>query len=467
MGRISHCGALARAAWADRGRTTPGQRLRSEMEFLPAALALIETPPSPGARGLLWGSLVFIAITLAWAFLGELDIIAVARGRIVPSGQVKVVQPLETAVVRRLLVRDGLPVRKGQLLIELDATGLGADRERVQDGLDDAALAAARARSLLAAARAGAASARPLAVSGERRTERREAANRLLAAEYQAYRGELATLDAEARHLQAQQATLEAMLDKLEALQPLLEQRASDLQRLLDQHFVPRHDYLDAENRRTENVREIEVQRRRAGEVAALVVRQREQRAATVADFERRTRETLLQAEQQLAQWRQEGARLRSRAGLLELRAPVDGTVQQLAVHTEGGVVTGAQPLLVIVPANERLEIDAVVENKDIGFIHPGQEAVVKVEAFPFTRYGMLQGRVVNLSLDAVADEKRGLMYQARVLLDRAAMTVEGRRVPLLPGMAVSVEIKTGRRRIIDYFLSPVLQYGSESARER
>lgn len=459
--------AVWRAAWAERDQLAPDQRLKSELEFLPAALELMETPPSHTARWLLWGTLAFIVIALAWSIFGQLDIIAVAQGKIVPSGQVKVVQPLENAVVRRLLVRDGMQVKKGQLLIELDATELGADQEKVQSSLVDATLAAARARSLLAAVQAGASVARPVAASAGLPADKLLEANRLLASEYQAFRSELMTRDAEALHLLAQKATTQETLNKLQALAPLYEQRAADLKRLLEKNYVPRHEYLEQENRRTETVKEMDVQRRRLGEIDALIAQQREQREATIAGFVRQTREALVQAEQQLVQLQQEGVKLRSRSDLLELRAPVDGTVQQLAVHTEGGVVTEAQPLLVIVPANERLEIDAMVENKDIGFINKGQTAEVKVEAFPFTRYGILHGKVVNVSLDAIADEKRGLLYQTRVLLDQTSIGVEGKQVPLVPGMAVSVEIKTGKRRVIDYFLSPVLQYGNESVRER
>lgn len=459
--------AVFRAAWAERDQLAPDQRLKSELEFLPAALELMETPPSHTARWLLWGTLAFIVIALAWSIFGQLDIIAVAQGKIVPSGQVKVVQPLENAVVRRLLVRDGMQVKKGQLLIELDATELGADQEKVQSSLVDATLAAARARSLLAAVQANASVARPVPASTELPADKLLEANRLLASEYQAFRSELMTRDAEALHLLAQKATTQETLNKLQALAPLYEQRAADLKRLLEKNYVPRHEYLEQENRRTETVKEMDVQRRRLGEIDALIAQQREQREATIAGFVRQTREALVQAEQQLVQLQQEGVKLRSRSDLLELRAPVDGTVQQLAVHTEGGVVTEAQPLLVIVPANERLEIDAMVENKDIGFINKGQEAEVKVEAFPFTRYGILHGKVVNVSLDAIADEKRGLLYQTRVLMDQASIGVEGKQVPLVPGMAVTVEIKTGRRRVIDYFLSPVLQHGSESVRER
>lgn len=456
-----------REAWAEREKLAPQARLQSELEFLPAALELMETPPSHTARWVLWGTIAFVVIAITWSIFGKLDIVAVAQGKVVPAGQVKVVQPYERAVVKRLLVRDGMQVKKGQLLIELDASELGAEQQKVRSSSTDALLAAARARALLNAAQKGAVIPASLHDLPGVPQESLQEANRLLAAEYQSYRTQLITLDAEAQHLQAQQATTRESLSKLQALYPLQEQRVADLNRLLEKNYVPRHQYLDEESRRMEMAKEMDVQRRRLAETDTLVTHQNEQRAAAIAEFTRRTREQLTQAEQQLAQLGQDTIKLESRSDLLQLRAPVDGTVQQLAVHTEGGVVTEAQPLLVVVPTNEQLEIEAMVENKDIGFINKGQQAEVKVESFPFTRYGILDGKVVNVSLDAVADEKRGLLYQTRILLDRDWIGVEGKRVQLVPGMAVTIEVKTGKRRVIDYFLSPVMQYGSEAAGER
>jgi hemolysin D len=174
------------------------------------------------------------------------------------------------------------------------------------------------------------------------------------------------------------------------------------------------------------------------------------------------------------------------RSKLQRLTAPVDGTVQQLAVHTVGGVVTPAQPLLEVVPRGSKLEIEAVVANKDVGFVHAGQEAEIKVDTFNFTKYGMLHGHVQSVSADAVQrdrnpsatqsatdqkstdDGKAGdLAYTARVTLDQTQMDVDGAAVNLSPGMAVTVEIKTGSRRIISYLLSPLLRFKQESLRER
>ena len=151
----------------------------------------------------------------------------------------------------------------------------------------------------------------------------------------------------------------------------------------------------------------------------------------------------------------------------MTLTAPVTGTVQQLAIHTVGGVVTEAQALMAIVPDDETIEVEVMVENKDIGFVKPGQVAVVKLETFPYTRYGYLEGVVDHVSYDAVQDEQRGLIFPARVRLNKTHFMIDDTRVNLTSGMSVTAEIKIGKRRVIDYFLSPLREYKDEGLREK
>ena len=199
----------------------------------------------------------------------------------------------------------------------------------------------------------------------------------------------------------------------------------------------------------------------------------------------------LVKADAKAAGLSQDLIKAARKTGLQQLTAPVDGTVQQLAVHTVGGVVTPAQALLVVVPADSHLEIEATVSNRDIGFVRPGQTADIKVDTFNYTRYGLLHGKVEGVSADAVTPDKRedapnakptGLdkegsaasdtgsrepVYSARVSLEKTTMVIDDQSTELLPGMAVTVEIKTGSRRMISYLLSPLLRYGHESMRER
>ena len=218
--------------------------------------------------------------------------------------------------------------------------------------------------------------------------------------------------------------------------------------------------------------------------VAALV----QTRAQTAAEYRRTRFEELTKAEQKAAGFAQDVIKAERRTKLQVLTAPVDGVVQQLAVHTVGGVVTPAQALLAVVPLDSHLEIEAMVSNRDIGFVHADQEAEIKIDTFSFTRYGLLHGKVLNVSQDAIARDKpqdksndkapgaenstsepkgQELNYAARVSLDRTQMQVDDKLVNLSPGMAVTVEIKTGTRRIISYLLSPLLRYKQEVLRER
>ena len=208
-------------------------------------------------------------------------------------------------------------------------------------------------------------------------------------------------------------------------------------------------------------------QRSRLKELSATVQAARAERTSLVAETRRIALDTLNDAEQKTTGYGQELVKSEARKGYMTLIAPVDGTVQQLAVHTVGGVVTEAQVLMMVVPQDHVLEVEAFLDNKDIGFVNPDQIAEVKIETFPFTKYGTIPATVTHVSHDAISDEKKGLIYSTRVKLARATMQVEDKTVHLSPGMAVTVEIKTGQRRVIEYFLSPLLQHTNESLRER
>ncbi len=193
----------------------------------------------------------------------------------------------------------------------------------------------------------------------------------------------------------------------------------------------------------------------------------RGQRAELTAELRRATLDSISEGQRKAAALEQELLKADTRGKLMKLTSPVDGTVQQLAVHTEGGVMTPAQPLMMIVPRDDVLEVEAFLDNKDIGFVKAGQEAEVKIETFQYTKYGTIHARVMSVSHDAINDEKRGLIYSTRVKMDKSAILVDGTEVNLSPGMAVSVEIKTDKRRVIEYFLSPLMQHASESLQER
>lgn len=458
-----------------------------ELEFLPAALEIVETPPSPIGRAIALVLVGAFALAIAWASVGTVDIIATAQGRVVPSGRVKVVQPFQTGVIREIHVSDGQKVRAGQLLIELDPTMDRAEQEHIQSDLIAAKLDVARLRAALSNAPDPAVVfdppdvADPTMIANERL---------LLVSETRAQRAKLAALDRQAAEKAAQRDTASATIAKISAEIPLQQQRVDMRKYLFDQGLGSKLLYLEEDQQLVTNQKELDVQKSRMNESEEAVQALVEQRAQAVSDYEQRLSDELVKAAAKVGELTQDVIRAARKTGLQRLTAPVDGTVQQLAVHTVGGVVTPAEHLLVVVPADSHLEVEALVSNRDIGFVHAGQRADIKIDTFSYTRYGLLHGDVESVSADAVTPDQRDNSpnarpteldkrvaptdtaakepaYAARVSLDRTAMLIDQERVDLTPGMAVTVEIKTGTRRIISYLLSPLLRYGHESLRER
>ncbi len=453
-----------------------------EPEYLPAVLEVERTPPPLSARCLIWATIALLATALTWAAVGRVDIVSVAPGIVVPAGRTKTIQPLENAVVTAIHVREGQRVASGQILIELDATAAMADRDRLD---------AERARSAGDRARLGALLEilASHAVGGSAGETKTAAASRVVGAgrdapdprrpalavvqrqrlhEQQAeFEAILGTLDRQMDEKRAERLGAEARLRQFVVTLPLLGEEVEAHRRLLARGMVARVRWLALERERIAAQQELAAQRHRQTALGAALATIGRQRDSVVAQYRARWLGELADAEARFRSAEEELVKAERRVELQRLRAPVAGTVQQLSTHTVGGVVTAAQPLMLIVPDDAALEIEARVANKDIGFVREGQEAVIKVEAFDFTRYGVVDGRVRKLSRDAFATPTGERVYLAHVTLTARAVQVDGRRTPLAAGMAVTTEIRTGRRRLIEFLLSPLLRYRDESARER
>jgi len=433
--------------------------MRFEREFLPAALEAVETPAPALPRAVLWAIVAALSFAISWAWVGKIDMVAVAPGKVIAADKTKVIQPLEVGIVKRILVTDGQKVKAGEVLIELDAAATGADTERQREAMMAARLEAARndalARGTSLKAPAGAGKAQV------------EAEARAMATQSQEQRAKLAELDAEITRRTAELNSVKELAAKLAQTLPIAQRRAEDYKRLYDQKFVSEHGYLEREQARIENERDLAYQEARVQQLAAAIEEVRRKRDSLVAEFERTAVSAKVDADKRAGLLAQELVKAETRQHQQTLTAPVDGVVQQLAVHTVGGVVTPAQTLMVIAPSDYQAEVEAMLENRDVGFVRAGQHVEVKVDTFPFTRYGTIPGTVTFVSSDAVQDEKRGLVFQARVKLDKPALRVDERDVSLTPGMAVTAEIATARRRVIDFFLDPVRKITGEALIER
>ncbi|MCI1003251.1 HlyD family type I secretion periplasmic adaptor subunit [Herbaspirillum sp. C7C8] len=410
---------------------------QQEAQFLPGVLALQESPASPTLRwtGRILMSLV--AFFFLWAIFGRIDIIVHATGKIIPSSRTKTIASIDVASVKALHVVEGQTVKAGELLIELDSSSSDAEHDKAADAVAQARLQLARANALREAVASGANPKLPQVPAAT--AAQWEAAQRQLESQYRDVKSKLDRLDDE--------------IVRYGAALPLARQLAEDYQSLLADNTVSRHAWQEKEQAR------IELQ----GQLADA----RNQRSALIAQTLKEAHDEGIDASKRIEAGLQDQRRAGEHSKLLKLVAPVSGTVQQLNVHTVGGVVPAAQPLMQIVPQEAAVEVEAFLENKDIGFVQVGQDAKVKIEAFDYTRYGTVPATVRHVSHDAIEDEKRGLIYASKIVLSRHTLAAEGRTLALAPGMSVTVEIRTGTRRVIEYVLSPLIRHQQESLNER
>lgn len=462
-------------AWANREEFAPVIRQPHEAEFLPANLALQETPIHPAPRVFMWLIMLFVVGLVFWSIFGRIDVVAVASGKLVPDSRSKVIQPMEVAAISSIRVKDGQAVKAGDLLVELDSTVTDAEIKRLEQEKLNADLEVIRFKTLLAAQESfnkNPDDSSALLMSLDQfatdiAIEKVKSEEIWANSEYEAYKARLLQFNASINRREADQRATEAVVNKHRETLPITRQREKDYQDLLEKKFIAKHEYLELKTLLIEQERDLTAQQERLAEIKASKIEVEREKNQFIAETKRLWLDKLNEATQRQDELNQEVIKASSRGKYMSLTAPVDGVVQQLSVHTLNGVVTPAQNLMVIVPQDGPLEIEALLPNKDIGFVTPGMPVEVKLETFSFTKYGTVKGEVITVSQDAIQDEKLGLVFSLRVRLKENNIFVEGRQVHLSPGMAATVEIKTTQRRVIEYFLDPFLRHTTESMRER
>ncbi|WZB61820.1 HlyD family type I secretion periplasmic adaptor subunit [Achromobacter xylosoxidans] len=454
-----------RTAWATRSETDPRRYRDEEAEFLPAALELQLRAASPLPRVLLWSLLGIAVATLLWATLGKVDIVAVAQGKIIPSDRTKVIQPVGTATIKAIFVQEGDTVAAGDILVELDDVAAKADIARISNEIAALSIEANRAQAMLDAIQTN--TAPTVARPDDAPLTAWQDAQNLTRGEFATHAAKLRAIDAEILQRKAEWTSVQAQVKKLEATRPIARQRAASLRELAQEQYVPRSAYLEREQLRLELEGDLASQTSRLQELQAQIASAEEQKSSLIAESIQVNLERIRESRQKIESLRQEQIKAGQVLLYTRLTAPVSGTVQQLAVHTVGGVVMAAEKLMLVVPHEENVLVEAFLPNKDVGFVKKGQTAEIKVETFPYTRYGTLPALIESVSEDAIEDKELGLIYALRASIPKRTIRTENREARLMPGMQVTVEVKTGKRRIIQYFLDPLTQYAQESIRER
>jgi len=440
---------------------------RDIYEFMPAAIEIEKTPASPVGRVILYAIVLLFVIAVLWATFGKIDIVAVAQGKVVPSERVKVIQPLETAVIELIHVEEGQSVKAGQPLITLNTNITQADVRRFREEWRGSALKHLRLTALAQWFRNPEASELSLISENPELVPYLDEQRSLLDQEVTELKANLRNIQQESERLQAEKQMVEAEVEKNQRLLEVLNERVAAYDQLQRKGTGSRMDFLEVKQEQIEVEQNVSVQMARINQLDASIAANDSKRDMMISERFKNALQQLQDLSVQEATLREELLKAEQRSSNYLLRAPIDGTVQELAVTTIGGVVTPAQELMKVVPEDSGVEVEAHFLNKDVGFIHPGQLAEIKVDTFNFTKYGVIDAELSDLSNDAIQDEELGLVYKARLLPAKSSLVINGKPINLSPGMTVTAEVKTGQRRVIEFFLSPLLRAKSESIRER
>lgn len=436
--------------------------LRRDYEFMPSTIEVLDRPPAPFARVMMLFIVLFAAFVLFWGWFAKMDIVVSAMGVVIPKGKVKVVQPLQSGVVTEIHVHDGQVVQEGDALVSMDHTQTLVDLKTLEDDLYETEINLSRLNAQLLH------DASQFFFDGEDEKQLILLQRQLLEQALAAHEEKQDTLEHEIQRCRAEREVIQSNVSRIKQSLPISQQLYAKKKGLAQKNLIPNVELLQAEIDISNARFELQTAETQLREVQARLNRAKEEKTLVNSEYQRDILQQITEAKSRKANLHQQIIKIESVQSQYELTAPANGIVQQLAVNNVGAVVTAGQPLLVIVPMDNGLEVEAKVLNKDIGLITKDQDVSVKVTAYNFTRYGDLDGRIDWVASDAVIDQDVGPSYPIRVTLNKYELPniVNGRKGVITPGMVVSADVKVGSRRVIQYFLGPILRYRDKSLRE-
>lgn len=441
------------------------------LDFAPGLLSIQESPPSRLPRAVLYIVAALFLILLVWSIFGQLDIVASAEGRLVPQSYVKIVQPADAGIVEEILVKEGEAVKAGQVLMRMNTQVAKADERTIRTELALKSLQLRRIDAEL--------SGRPLT----RRPDDAADLFRQVEAQYrdrhQSYLDAMAQQQEALKRTQHEYASARQVLAKLGEVTPILKEQADAYANLGKEGFAGQFMVRDKQRDYLEKAGDLRAQESTVAGLQAAIDQSQKQLNQISSKYRSELQNERIDTEGQHQKLQQEWIKQEHKSGLLELKASQAGIVKDLATHTVGTVVSPGTVLLSIVPENEPLVAEVMVRNDDVGFVFPQQKVKVKLVAYPFGKYGMLDGEVSHIGPDA-SDEppstkaqnkdnasSPSLTYKALVSLDSQVLEAQGKKLKLVPGMQVIVEINQGKRTVMEYLLSPVQKALHEGGRER
>lgn len=445
---------------------------RDSHAFFPPLLRLQEVPPNPMGRAMLSTLLVFLAVLILWGMLGQLDIVAVAEGKLVPQSYLKIVQPPDSGIVKDILVKEGDPVKAGQILMRMDSLITDADAKSLDSEYQRKRLTLRRIDAEL-----GNRSFRPEAGDPPGLAREVEAQFRANRSALDAALAEEQSRLEKARH---ELSSAEAVKNKLVEVLPHYRDQDQAFEKLAKDGFAGTIMASDKRRERIEKEQELRAQEYLIESLRASKLQSEKKLAQIESDYRRQLYAERDENQSALNKLAQEIAKQTHRQALLELRAPQDAIVKDLSTHTVGTVVQPGTVLLTLVPMEKELRAEVWISNEDVGFVRAGQRVKLKLVAFPFQKYGMIDGEVEHVSADAsdnvannanVSNDKSAKLspigYRALIALKSMHLEMEDSRFALAAGMQTTAEVLLGRRSVLEYLLSPVQKAFQEAGRER
>ncbi|EFE4632188.1 HlyD family type I secretion periplasmic adaptor subunit [Escherichia coli] len=443
---------------------------KDEYEFLPAHLELIEKPASKYPRMVMYLILLLFISAFLLSILGRIEIVASAEGKLTLNGRSKEIKPIENSIVNKILVKEGDEIKKGQVLLKLTALGADADALKTYTSLRQAKLEMFRYRTLEKAINSNRLPELiKLDLSEIESINDGEFAHlkNIIMEQFHTWQSQKKQKSINVERKKADKKIIQSRIKHAETLCSIEKKKLDDYTKLLQKKAISSYSVLEQENKYFETSNELSILKNQLTQIDNEILLAKEEYNFVTINFRNEVFAKLQQIQDDINLLMPELAKNKQRQQASLIKSPVSGKVQQLKVHTEGGVVTTAEPLMIIVPKNDTLEVTALVRNKDIGFIQLGQDVIIKLEAFPYTRYGYLTGKVKSISPDAVEHAQLGLVFNTIISIDNDKLLTENGLIPLSPGMVVTAEIKTGMRSIISFLLSPLEASLKESLRER
>ena len=461
---LRHLTVLKESWLAENKRRRVTKSGSTNTDFLPAALEVMETRPSPIGRAIIWLIILSALLTLIWSCVSEIDEVAVVEGRLAPRGRLRSVEASEVGTIQAINVREGQHVNKGDVLVELDPNELDSDMQAAQAALSTAALTRARDNAILGYGIRGAHQFTPPSDANATATE---AERQLVQARIAEYNAKEASL----RHKQdaavSEVRSVNAEIAKLQLTLPLLKEQFESEQGLAAEGFGARQKLLQVQQAYITAQQDLAGEQAKLDEAEAEVSAVESDMAQAKGAFLSDAAQERAEAEGNVSEREQSLRKATEKKAHLELEAPVSGTVQEVTVTTIGQTPEVGKPLVTLVADDDELIAEGLLLNKDAGFVHDGQAVTLKLESYPFTRYGTLHGIVERISPDATVDQNKGLVFPVRVRIISNEVMVNGKPAVLSAGMATSLEIAIGKRKIIDYLLSPISKSINEAGHEK